>query len=181
MTSDDLHRTAGFSLVELMIVVALVAVLAAIAINNFYAISRRSKTSEVSTNLGTIRTGQEAYRAENAVYLAAGPWPAAIPPASGILWEDPNASPAVIENTGFKAIGFAVDGVVRYSYQVTIVGAAGAPPYFTATATGDLDDNNLDAVYVVANDPNEARVNAAGETPVSIYPKPILDDAADDY
>ena len=177
MTTDDLHKTAGFSLVELMIVVAVIAILATIAINNFYAISRRSKTSEVLTNLGTIRTGQESYRAEYDLYLAVGAWPAVTPPASGVLWE----TVAIQESTGFKSIGFAVDGVVRYRYQVIVAAVAGTPPYFTVTANGDLDDDGLDAVYIVANDPNEARANTAGETPPSVYPKVILDAATDDY
>ena len=175
MIADDFRKTEGFSLIELMIVVAVIAILATIAINNFYAFSRRSKTSEVFTNLGTIRTGQEAYRAEYGLYVAAGAWPAATPPASGMLWE----TVAVPEATGFKSIAFSVDGVVRYSYQVAV--AVATPYYYTATANGDLDANGIDAVYIVSNDPNEVRVNAVGRTPASIYPKPILDDASDDY
>ena len=175
MTTDGPGKTAGFSLVEIMIVVSIIAVLVSIATNTFYGIVRRSKASEAFANLGTIRTGQEAYRSEHDVYLAAGPWPAATPPAQGILWE----TLAVQENTGFKSIGVAVDGVVRYSYKVTV--AAATPYYHTTIAAGDLDDDNLDAVYIVSNDPNEARVNAAGETPSSVYPKVILDDAGDDF
>ena len=183
MTTDDLRKTAGFTLVELMIVVAVIAVLSAIAINNFYAISRRSKISEVFTNLGIIRTGQESYRAEHAVYIAAGAWPAATPAASGELWEDP-AVPTV-ENTNFKLIGFAVDGVVRYRYTVTIVDpGAGTPPYYSAIANGDLDDDGLDAEYRVSNDPAEILLNAAGDTADAVYPKAILieqDSSHDDF
>ena len=175
MTTDDLRKTAGFSLVELMIVVAVVAVLAAIVINTFYGFSRRSKAAEVSTNLGTIRLGQEAYRAEHSVYVVAGAWPVATPPAMGVLWE----TIAVPENTGFREIGFAADGVVRYSYQVSV--AVATPYYYTATANGDLDANGIDAVYIVSNDPNEVRANVVGETPTSVYPKAILDAASDDY
>ncbi len=181
MTTDDFHKEAGFSLVELMIVVAVVAILSAIAINSFYGIVRRSKASEVFKNLSTIRSGQEAYRAENGIYVAVGPWPIATPPASGVLWEDPAASPAVVENTNFKVIGFAVDGVVRYSYRVTV---AVAPSYYTATAKGDLDDDNIDALYILANDPAQANMNNAGDKPFEVYPKIILvaqDATYDDY
>ena len=149
----------------------------------------RSKTSEATSNLAGIRTGEEAFRAEHDVYKAttvggvpgagAASWPTAVPAASGVLWEDPNAAGgAVIETVGFKTIGFAADGVVRYSYQVTVIAptAGPTPPYFTATATGNLDEDATNAVYVVSNDYGtpEARANAAGQTAPEVYPKAIL-------
>ena len=177
----------GFSLVELMIVVAIIAILAAIAIPSFLRFAMRSKTSEATSNLAGIRTGEEAYRSEHDVYLGAGAWPAAQPPAAGVLWEDiPNG---VIENVNFRTIGFAADGVVRYQYTVVVLPAVTVPPtlgtpYYTATATGDLDDDTVVARYIVSNNNGaapEVRVNAAGQTAPSVYPKAILDNAGDDF
>ena len=51
----------GFTLIELMIVVAIIGILAAIAIPNFLKFQAKSKMSEAKTNLGAIYTGQLSY------------------------------------------------------------------------------------------------------------------------
>ncbi len=65
-------KTQGFTLIELMIVVAIVGVLAAIAIPNFLKFQMRSKASEGRLNLAAIRTAQEAYFSEIGTFLG---WP----------------------------------------------------------------------------------------------------------
>ncbi|HEX8701756.1 MAG TPA: prepilin-type N-terminal cleavage/methylation domain-containing protein [Myxococcaceae bacterium] len=47
----------GFTLIELMIVVAIIGILAAIAIPNFIRFQARARQSEVSTNLKSLFTG----------------------------------------------------------------------------------------------------------------------------
>ncbi len=58
----------GFNLIELMIVVAIIGILAAIAIPNFLNYMCKSKQSEARQMLGTIATGEEAFYAENNRY-----------------------------------------------------------------------------------------------------------------
>ena len=160
-----LRKSEGFSLVELMIVVAIMAILAAIAIPSFMKFSMKAKTSEATQNLGAIRTGEEGYRSENDDYLAcpggtATAYPAAIPPASGTLWVDTAAG-------AFPTIGFQADGKVRYRYAVTVTNPTDGPPQFVATAEGDLDEDGTSAVYTLntsdtANYP-KATLAPAGE------------------
>lgn len=60
----------GFTLIELMIVVAIIGILAAIAVPNFVKFQCRSKQSEAKTNLKSMYVAQESYRAEFDAYVA---------------------------------------------------------------------------------------------------------------
>ena len=61
-----LHK--GFTLIELMIVVAIIGLLAALAIPNFIRFQARSKQSEVKANLKGLFTAEKAYYQEKDTY-----------------------------------------------------------------------------------------------------------------
>src|SRR5687767_1916514 len=61
----SLKGQKGFTLIELMIVVAIIGILAAIAIPNFVAYQAKSKQSEAKVSLGAIFTSAVAYQAES--------------------------------------------------------------------------------------------------------------------
>ena len=56
-----LQNRKGFTLIELMIVVAIIGILAAVAIPGFMTYIKNSKTSEAKTNLDAIKKGALAY------------------------------------------------------------------------------------------------------------------------
>jgi len=60
----------GFTLIELMIVVAIIAFLAMIAVPNFMNYVSKAKRSEVYLNLGAIYAAEKAYWAEHGTYSA---------------------------------------------------------------------------------------------------------------
>jgi type IV pilus assembly protein PilA len=134
------RSSKGFSLIELMIVVAIIAILAAIAIPSFLRFQMKSKTSEATANLGAIRTCEESYKAENDTYLDQGPAPAAAGLDSQTHVWDP-----LVDLPTFEAIGYAPDGPTRYQYAVTGSGVT----TFVATATGNLDDDAAQCIFTV--------------------------------
>jgi type IV pilus assembly protein PilE len=65
-------RTAGFTLIELMVVVLVVALLAAIAVPTFQDQLRRGRRAEAMNGLEALAQSQERWRANNPVYASAG-------------------------------------------------------------------------------------------------------------
>ena len=148
MTKLIRNNQKGFTLIELMIVVAIIGILAAIAIPNFMQYQLKAKTAEAKSNLGGIRTAQEAYKAENDVYILCGEYPPLRGAAGStkVTWVDTAAATA----GGWDDIGFSASGAVYYSYDVIAVGAIATG--MMARATGNLDNVGTDdAVFSVTN------------------------------
>jgi len=62
------RRSGGFTLIELMIVVAIIGILAALAVPSYHSYRKRARSVEAKRGLGTIRNLEEAYKAEHDVY-----------------------------------------------------------------------------------------------------------------
>lgn len=157
---------AGFTLIELMIVVAIIGILAAIAIPNFITYQLRAKTSEAKTNIGGIKTSQEAFRAsiDNYAILTATN-PNRTPDTQKAAWDKTTVCNTDCGRTNpgacaeFKCIGYEPAGQVYYTYQGTHQVAMGTTvPEFALTATGDLDG---DATYATFG---FATANATGSS-----------------
>ncbi|HEX2721183.1 MAG TPA: prepilin-type N-terminal cleavage/methylation domain-containing protein, partial [Candidatus Deferrimicrobium sp.] len=65
---SKMRSKKGFTLIELMIVVAIIGILAAIAIPNFLRFQAKSKTSEAKGNLKAIYVAEASYFGENNKY-----------------------------------------------------------------------------------------------------------------
>jgi type IV pilus assembly protein PilA len=122
------RRSGGFTLIELMIVVAIIGILAAIAIPNFVRFQLRSKTSEAKMNIAAIRTAEEAYFSEYGVYVSTFQAPAVFPDSQKHAW----AGAGVPQ---FDRLGFRPEGEVYFVYAVN----GGTPNAFSIASIGDLD------------------------------------------
>ena len=68
--TKNIKNNSGFTLIELLVVVAIIGILAAIAVPQFSAFRKRAYDSTAMSDLGNIRTAQEAYFADNEFYAA---------------------------------------------------------------------------------------------------------------
>jgi len=126
----QLRDNRGFTLMELMIVVSIVGLLAAIAIPNFIGMQKRAKTTEARSNLGAIWSLQEAYFVENESYAS---------PSGGL---DPGTYDGT---TGWSGLGFYPKGTTRYEYVVV----SASNESFLAQASGDIDGDGQDDTWTI--------------------------------
>jgi len=64
-----MHRIRAFTLIELLIVVAIIGILAAIAVPNFMNARIRAKISRAVADMRSIQTALEMYRTDNGAYM----------------------------------------------------------------------------------------------------------------
>lgn len=67
-TKMNMKNEKGFTLIELMIVIAIIGILAAIAIPNFNAYRARSYNSSANTDIRNMITSQEGYYVDKGTY-----------------------------------------------------------------------------------------------------------------
>lgn len=124
-----LRKQEGFTLIELMIVVAIIGILAAIAIPNFLQYQLKSRQSEAKVNLNAIKTSNIAFQAERSCYLGI--------PTMGAL----GAVPAV--NVRTIPVGWPSTAVGQ-PYAATVLAAGSAfcvaPPAGVAVLAGLFTD-----------------------------------------
>jgi len=63
-----MKQRKGFTLIELMIVIAIIIILAAIAIPNYLRMTERAKKARISSDMASLATGLEAYRTDWGAY-----------------------------------------------------------------------------------------------------------------
>ena len=143
------HQQKGFTLIELMIVVAIIGILAAIAIPNFLRFQLKSKTTEGKVNIAAIRTAEESYLAEFGSYVSAAAQPG-VPTTTKQNWPDP--APA-----GFSTLGWGPEGAVFFEYAITAANGG-----YTASGSADIDGNTTRQAWAYAK-PNNAGARVAAE------------------
>jgi prepilin-type N-terminal cleavage/methylation domain-containing protein len=123
------RKTSGFTLIELMIVVVIIGVLAALAIPRFMTSAAKSKQSEAKQLLKQVYSMQRAYFMLNESYCLDG------------------VSASTAAPDAFSQIHVEIMPSARYTYTM-----ACAVNTFTCTATANIDDDGTIDTWTIDND-----------------------------
>jgi prepilin-type N-terminal cleavage/methylation domain-containing protein len=176
MTRKRNHQ-AGFTLIELMVAVAVVGILAAIALPSFASQSRKAKgDSEVASFFAELAVREEQYALENGKYLSTGASESATFPATpsaagqtlGTLpttWQTLKVrTPESTARCGYVVIAGTKTTVPGTLASTTFAYTTPAKNWFYVLAHCDLDGNNtVDSYYFVSNDDSKIQKTNYGK------------------
>jgi type IV pilus assembly protein PilA len=173
-----MRKTSGFTLIELMIVVAIIGILAAVAIPAFLDYMKKSRATEAGEQLNGIGKKQKTVYGDNGSFTVANAGsflPAA--PASDVCCGGMGGTDVAAGTTvnnkctaqpdkfaadpafGTTGMNFSVGEESAYQYSYT----ASAATAFTAYAIGDTDCDTKIATFTLAG-----TLDAAGNPSVNL-------------
>jgi type IV pilus assembly protein PilA len=151
-----LKNSKGFTLIELMIVVAIIGILAAVAVPAFLRYMRQARTSEVGPNVKKIFDGAKTYyesgakverSATGATLDEQFPATVALTPAATCCGQAGNrCQKSDWEAATWKSLGFEIKDPHYFRYRFDATGTKTAA-VFTAGAHADLDCDTVHSTF----------------------------------
>lgn len=126
----EAQNSRAFTLIELMLVIVIIGLLAAVAIPSYQAYLRRGYLAEAVSGLSTAKAAQESFFSLNRVYISTAPNPGSVPANQSVAWDA-----AVV---GWRADGLGVrpDSRTRFQFQIWATAAAPGASGTLTCATG---------------------------------------------
>jgi len=158
----------GFTLMELLITIAIIAILASVAVTSYVGVTKKAARSEAYSNLENLRLLEEQFFAENACYQPLDAMTGSCPSTAKVIpYKATDTADGGIEDflTGFKpggCKGCASPFGLNFTYQIRVENGKGLPspvpvPYDGSTA--DLADPNTPCFIVTATGATGSRVD----------------------
>jgi type IV pilus assembly protein PilA len=183
------NRQRAFSLVELMIVVAIIGVLSTLAIQGVRRYLANAKSAEAknaigsmaksavqafdqerSLSTGVMSAGATAATSKQFCASAAATVPAGIASVKGVKYQPNPTEWSGDSNTGWRCLKFSVDNPIAYMYEYKATVTTGAGD-FTASAYGDLNGDGTTSSF---------RIAGAATTGVARYAPTIAETSPDE-
>ncbi len=133
-------KSLGFTLIELMIVVAIIAFLAVVAIPNFLGYVSKAKRSEVYLNLGSIYMAEKAYWAEHGTYSN-------ILTSEGIGWKPEGQTNYTYGFPGTEGINYVSGKLGGQASDLSLANAG--KDTFIVAAVADIDGDGQPDVITI--------------------------------
>lgn len=142
----------AFSLIELMIVMAIIAFLALIVVPSYFKVAARAKRTEARVNLASLHAAQKAYWVEHGTYTTA------LSGADSLNWQLEGSPQYTYGFAGTQGVNY-VKGKLGANIDRLAQLAKADKNSFVAVAIGDIDGDGTDDVLVI-NEKGELTVAA---------------------
>ncbi len=136
----------GFTLIELMVTVAIVGILSSIAIPQYGHFLLRAKRAELPLNLDGVRAVEIGYHAEWDVFTSCALLPEELPGRTQV-----DFGTSLYGNLDWNHMGWTPDGKVYGQYETTASDEQGFEASFEANVYSDIDGDGNVANYRTTN------------------------------
>jgi prepilin-type N-terminal cleavage/methylation domain-containing protein len=170
------RKQSGFTLIEIMIVVALLGILAVIAIPSFSSSMRKVRAeSEVTPFLAEIGNKQESYNTTRGVYFSSADWfPVPVATVNGTkrpmtvpaTWATLKVVPPDAQGACTYLVQSGTGGPAVASADLTACGLTYTPPpvnWYYVLGVCDMDRDTITSCYMISSDDSTLRKSRAGE------------------